>query len=297
MANREADMIDSAHTADSPGDPTTRDAGVSPAVVVVHDVSCGYGDRVVLEHVSFEVRRSEIFAVLGGSGSGKTTLLRHLTGRLAPISGSIRVFDVDVTRAGESDIRALSRRFGVLYQGGALFGNMTVGANVALPLHEFTDLPDDVIREIVRMKLRLVGLDNAENLYPAELSGGMRKRAGLARAMALDPDLLFFDEPSSGLDPILAAEIDRLILTLRDVLGTTMVVVTHDLDSVLAIADRVILLSGKERGVIAEGDPRTLAAEGGSREVRDFFTRCGLRKSAPGAGAPSHGGGASVREA
>jgi len=245
--------------------------------VVVSELTAGYGAQIVLRDVSFRVRRGEIFAILGGSGSGKTTLLRHLIGKQGPLSGAVEVLGTDVNQANEGTLQRLRRRFGILYQTGALFGGLTVAENVALPLQEFTDLSEDAIRAVVAFKLHLVGLDGAGPLYPAELSGGMRKRAGLARALAMDPELLFFDEPSSGLDPVLAAGLDRLILRLREILRTTMVVVTHDLDSVLAIADRAILLDANQAGIIAEGDPRELAAGDGRPEVHKFFSRCGLR--------------------
>ncbi len=251
-------------------------------VIEVTGLTASYGPTVVLEDISFCVRRGEVFGILGGSGSGKTTILRHLIGQARPAAGAITVLDTDITAAPEEELRRLRRRFGVLYQTGALFGGMTVGENVGLPLRELTDLPDAAVEALVRLKLHLVGLDGTEDLYPAELSGGMRKRAGLARAMALDPDLLFFDEPSSGLDPVLAAGLDRLIIKLRDAFGTTMVLVTHDLDSVMAVADRVILLSGRTRGVIAEGDPRRIERSADRAEVRDFFGRCGLRHTSSG---------------
>ncbi len=245
--------------------------------MAVENLTAAYGNRTVLQNVSFTVQAGEIFAVLGGSGSGKTTLLRHLIGKLPPVRGSVTVLGTNVYEGDETALQALRRRFGILYQTGALFGSLTVEENVALPLEEFTPLAPTAVRELVRFKLHLVGLDGAGPLYPAELSGGMRKRAAVARAIAMDPELLFFDEPSSGLDPVLAAGLDRLILRLRDTLGTTMVVVTHDLDSVLAIADRAILLDSRAKGVIAEGDPRKFAAAPKRPEVRDFFTRCGLR--------------------
>ena len=253
--------------------------------VEVSDLKAAYGAEVVLRDVSFAVNTGEIFGILGGSGSGKSTILRHLIGLQEPAAGTIRVLGHDLARTRPDTKQQLAHRFGVLFQAGALFGSMTVAENVALPLQEFTRLPRSAIESIVRLKLSLVGLAGAEGLLPAELSGGMRKRAGLARAMALDPQLLFFDEPSSGLDPILAAELDRLILQLRDTLGTTMVVVTHDLDSVLTIADRVILVDRVRKGVIAQGRPRDLAAAAEPEAVREFFTRGGLRGSTPAPGA------------
>jgi len=252
--------------------PTDRDA-----VIEVRGFLAKYGDTLILSDLTFTVMRSEIFGILGGSGSGKSTILKHLIGLKAPAGGLIRFLDTDLGQATEAERLDLSRRFGVLFQNGALFGALTVGENVALPLQEFTELPADAVTEIVRNKLNLVGLTGSETRYPSELSGGMRKRAGLARAMALDPELLFFDEPSSGLDPVLAADLDRLILKLRDTFGTTMVIVTHDLDSTLSVTDRVILLDGTTKGIIATGNARDLAARPELGDVHTFFNRAGLR--------------------
>lgn len=251
--------------------------GEQEPVIEVLDLTAAYDGDPVLEHVTFRVGRSEVFGILGGSGSGKSTILKHLIGQCRPAGGTVRVLGTDMGAADEDELRAVSRRFGVLFQSGALFGGMTVGENVALPLAEFTSLTREAIGDVVALKLRLVGLAGCEALYPAELSGGMRKRAGLARAMALDPDLLFFDEPSSGLDPVLAADLDRLILSVRDTLGTTMVIVTHDLDSIMAVTDRVILVDGSTKGVVACGDARELAQAHEEEIVDRFFTRSGLR--------------------
>lgn len=237
-----------------------------------------FGGRVIFRDVSFEVAEGEVFVILGGSGSGKSTLLRQLIGLQPPSAGSIEIAGARVTGAGASAARReVQRRIGVMFQAGALFGSMTLLGNVTLPMEMFTDLPRDAREAVARVKLGLVGLADAAERYPAEISGGMAKRAGIARAMALDPPLLFLDEPSAGLDPITSAGLDRLILELRDSLGATFVVVTHELASILAIADRCIMLDARAfadaGGLIAEGDPRRLGEESDDPRVHAFFHR------------------------
>ena len=237
-----------------------------------------FGTRTIFRDVSFEVAEKEIFVILGGSGCGKSTLLNQLIGLLPPTSGAIEVLGHTITGPkGAAGRHAMQRQIGVMFQSGALFGSMTLLQNVMLPLEMFTDLPLDGRQAVARMKLGLVGLGHATALMPAEISGGMAKRAGIARAMALDPPLLFLDEPSAGLDPITSAEIDKLILGLRDDLGATFVLVTHELASILAIADRCIMLDRNANpdggGMIAEGNPRTLRDEGTHKMVRAFFRR------------------------
>jgi phospholipid/cholesterol/gamma-HCH transport system ATP-binding protein len=236
-------------------------------IVTARELSVGWGlDEVLLERASFAIAPGEIFGILGRSACGKSTLLRVLIGLEPPLAG-----DVQIAGAAPA-LDAGQPRFGVMFQQGALFGSMTVGANIALALERWTELPADAIRAIVRAKLRLVGLDGAEDRMPATLSGGMRKRAAIARALALEPPLLFLDEPSSGLDPVTSAEIDRLIRTLAGVLGLTVVLVTHELGSIDAIVDRCILMDRGERRIIATGVPRELRGSDDPR-VRRFFTR------------------------
>ena len=248
-------------------------------IIEVNGLAIGYDGEALMKNLNFEVRSGEIFGILGGSGCGKSTLLKHLIGLYAPLAGDIRLFGESLVRAGEERKRELMRRFGVTYQGGALFGSMTVAENVALPLEEYTALSPREIRERVAGKLALVDLDGFGDYLPASLSGGMRKRAGLARALALEPKLLFFDEPSAGLDPITSAALDRLILKLRDQYGATIVIVTHELDSIFTVCDRVIILDRATRGIVAEGQPRTLLEHSGNRRVRDFLSRDGLRRA------------------
>lgn len=226
------------------------------AMVSAHDLSIGWaGEDPLLEHVSFEVGGGEIFAILGGSGCGKSTLLRFLVGLERPVSGSVSLAGVE-----NPVLDAERPTFGMMFQQGALFGSMTVGANIGLVLERWTDLPSSAVLAMVRAKLRLVGLEDAEHKLPSAISGGMRKRAAIARAMALEPSLLFLDEPSSGLDPVTSAGVDQLILTLRRALGLTVVLVTHELGSVFSIVDRCLMLDAATHGVLATGSPRDLAA-------------------------------------
>jgi phospholipid/cholesterol/gamma-HCH transport system ATP-binding protein len=243
------------------------------AVIEIDGLTAGYGEQTILREVSFTVHEGEILAVLGGSGCGKSTLLRHVLGLLPPKAGSVKIRGVDVHRAGEEQKTRLRRDLGVLFQSGALFGSMTLAENLALPLHQYTDLPEALVAELVALKLALVGLEGCGDRYPAELSGGMRKRAGLARAMALDPTILFFDEPSAGLDPVTSAELDALILGLNAGLGTTMVIVTHELASILSVAGRAIMLDREAQGIIAEGPPAQLRDQCADPRVQAFFHR------------------------
>ncbi len=236
-------------------------------MISVKDLSIGWGDVVLQKNLSFEVMAGEVFAILGGSGSGKSTLLRFLIGLEPPIAG-----EIDIGGRGAPNLEVGLPPFGVMFQAGALFGSLTVGENVSLPLEEWTELPLDAVEAVARAKLRLVGLDGASEKFPAELSGGMKKRAAIARALALEPDLVFLDEPSAGLDPVMAADLDDLIKTLSKTLGLTVVLVTHELESIFRIADRVIMLDKEEKTIIASGDPHTLKNSDDPR-VRDFFNR------------------------
>lgn len=244
----------------------------TPAIEAV-GLECGYGAGAILSGLNFSVRKGEVFFIIGGSGCGKSTLLRHLVGLNRPTAGDVRFFGDSFLDADAVKRRELLKRFGVLYQGGALWSSLTLLENVSLPLEEYTTLTRRERGELAAFKLSQVGLAGYENYYPSEISGGMKKRAGLARALALDPAIVFFDEPSAGLDPITSRKLDELILQIRELLGTTCVVVSHELDSIFGTADRVLMLDKKARGVIAEGDPRQLAFGSDDERVREFLTR------------------------
>jgi phospholipid/cholesterol/gamma-HCH transport system ATP-binding protein len=241
-------------------------------IIQVENLTARYGDRTIFQKVNFTVAKGEILVVLGGSGCGKSTLLRHLIGLNHPYTGRVLIDGIDVNTDNEKQLKQLRQKIGVSFQSGALFGSMTVGENIALPLTEYTNLTPRAIREIVRMKLAMVNLAGFENHLPSELSGGMLKRAGVARAMALDPLVLFFDEPSAGLDPITGVELDIMIKRLNAGMGTTMVVVTHELQSIFKISDRCIMLDKSAQGIIAVGDPRKLKDSKDLR-VYNFFNR------------------------
>jgi phospholipid/cholesterol/gamma-HCH transport system ATP-binding protein len=248
--------------------PETRD----PAADIIIDVAkltMGWGDDAILqENATFQVERGEVFVILGGSGCGKSTLLRHLVGLEQPLAG-----EISIAGLGHPRLDVGRPPFGVMFQGGALFGSMTVGENVALPLDQWSGLPHDAVTAIVRAKLRLVGLSAAEDKFPAEISGGMKKRAAIARALALEPELVFLDEPSAGLDPVSAVELDELILTLNKGLGVTVVIVTHELESIFKVAKRCIMLDKDSKSIIARGDPRVLRDTSEDPRVSGFFHR------------------------
>lgn len=242
-------------------------------MVQVRDLTVGYGDRVILDRVNFQVGRGEVFAILGASGSGKSTLLKHLIGLYQPLAGDVLIAGASLVRAeGEERLRIL-RKFGVLYQSGALFGSLTTVENVRLPLDEFTELSEMAKDLIALSKLRLVGLESAATKVPADLSGGMQKRAGIARAIVMDPCIVFLDEPSAGLDPITSAGLDALIRELARGLGLTFVMVTHELASIYAVADRVIVLDPHTRNIVAEGPPVWLRDHAPQPWVRQFLKR------------------------
>lgn len=241
------------------------------SIIKVENLVAGYDDTVILENISFDVKEGEIFVILGSSGCGKSTLLKALIGLITPKSGNALIDGDSITDPDDRIFKRILRKIGVLYQNAALFSSMTLAENIALPIEEYTDLPKKTIDRIVSMKLKLVGLEGFEHYLPSEISGGMKKRAGLARAMALNPRILFFDEPSAGLDPITSAGLDNLIINLNEILGTTMVVVTHELSSIFTIAQRVIMLDKNKKGIIAEGDPNYLKDHSQNEFVKEFF--------------------------
>lgn len=243
------------------------------AHIIVNDLTMAYGDFVIQQNLSFTVNKEDIFILMGGSGCGKSTLLRHLVGLKSPAKGSVFYQDIDFWQASEQQRNQMMQRNGILYQSGALWSSMTLAENISLPLGEYTDLSQADIRELASLKLALVGLSGFEDYYPSEISGGMQKRAGLARAIALDPDILFFDEPSAGLDPISAKLLDDLILELRDSLGATLVIVTHELASIFAIGNNSVFLDPDTKTMIASGNPTLLLKECDDPRVRQFLTR------------------------
>jgi phospholipid/cholesterol/gamma-HCH transport system ATP-binding protein len=258
------------------GDPSTAkvSAPTMTPVIEVRDLEMSYGSYVVMRDINFTVAKGQVMAIMGGSGCGKSTLLKYLIGLKEVTHGDILYNGKSFVKASEEEREEVQRTFGVLYQAGALWSSRTLAENIGLPLEEYTKLSVKEIRELASLKLSLVGLKGFEDFYPAEISGGMRKRAGLARAMALDPAILFFDEPSAGLDPISSRRLDDLILQLRDSLGTTVVVVTHELPSIFAIADTAIFLDAETKRMIVQGDPKELVKEGKSDpKVRTFLLR------------------------
>lgn len=243
------------------------------AHITVTDLTMAYGDFVIQRDLNFSINHGDIFIIMGGSGCGKTTLLKNIIGLKQPSTGDVYFEKVNFWKSSEKVQESIKRKFGVLFQGGALWSSMTLAENIGLPLGEFTDLSPASIREIVAFKLALVGLSGYEKFYPSELSGGMRKRGSLARAIALDPDILFFDEPSAGLDPPSARRMDELILQIRDSLKTTIVVVTHELESIFTIGNNSVFLDAEKRTMTASGDPKLLRDNSPDKNVRDFLSQ------------------------
>jgi phospholipid/cholesterol/gamma-HCH transport system ATP-binding protein len=242
-------------------------------VIKVERLSVVYGEHVILKDVSFEVREGEVLVIVGMSGSGKSTLLRHMIGLSTPSSGRVLINGKDITTASDEELRTVRRGIGMHFQAGGLLSSLTLAENIELPLTELAELPESATEMMVRAKLSMVGLADYERYFPSELSGGMRTRAGIARAMALDPDILFLDEPFSGLDPITSAEIDLLIRRINQGMGTTMVIVSHELEAIFSVGQRIVMLDKSKSGIIAEGDPRVLRETSSDPHVRHFFNR------------------------
>jgi len=260
-----------------------------PPPITVKNLTMAYGNFVLMRDINFTVNHGDIFIIMGGSGSGKSTLLRHMLGLIEPAKGEVWYGDFNFSKGELQQREEMLRHFGVLYQSGALWSSMTLAENVGLPLGEFTDLSDEEIHEVASLKLALVGLKGFEGYYPSQISGGMQKRAGLARAIALDPEILFFDEPSAGLDPISSRLLDDLILELRDNLGATVVVVTHELASIFAIGNNSVFLDAESKTMIAHGDPKDLLAHCTDPRVRTFLTRGGGEDAEKEKSARNHG--------
>jgi len=250
---------------------------MSEAQIQIKDLEMRYGSLLIQEDLTFNINRGDIFIIMGGSGCGKSTLLKHLVGLMRPAAGTIHYGKTDFWKSPEHERMAIMKNIGILYQQGALWSSMTLAENIAIPLEEYTDATPADIKDLAEFKLQLVGLAGYGDFYPSEISGGMRKRAALARAIALDPEILFFDEPSAGLDPISAKLLDDLILELRDALGTTVVIVTHELDSIFAIGSNSVFLDPETKTMIAEGNPSELRNHSTDPRVRDFLTRCATK--------------------
>ncbi|RPJ16903.1 MAG: ATP-binding cassette domain-containing protein [Desulfobacteraceae bacterium] len=242
-------------------------------VIQVKNLIAKYGDEVILNNISLDVFAGEVFVILGGSGCGKSTLLKHMVGLAVPSSGSVLIDGVDIAGCDTKTLHDILKGIGILFQSSALLGSMTVAENIALPITEYSLMPKNSVDMLVKMKLRLVELDGFENYLPSQLSGGMKKRAGLARALALNPKILFLDEPTAGLDPVISSEIDDLVIQINRKLGTTIVIVTHDLDTIFTVASRIVMLDKNKKGIVAEGDPKIIRDHSSDPSVRQFFKR------------------------
>lgn len=242
-------------------------------VIEAHDLSVGYGQKVLLKNADFEVKKGDIFIIMGGSGCGKSSLLKVLTGLMPPLAGSFDLLGVDFQNAGDDEKSRLRQKTGILYQSGALFSSMTLAENIAMPLNQYCSYNPATVDELVHLKLALVGLAGYENYYPSEISGGMKKRAGLARALALDPEIVYFDEPSAGLDPVSSARLDDLMIEINQNLNTTLVVVTHELQSIFAVASNSIYLDAATKTITARGNPHDILKNPPNERVRQFLTR------------------------
>lgn len=247
------------------------------AVIEAKNLTVGYGDYVLLQNADYQVNRGDVFIIMGGSGCGKSSMLRVLTGLIKPLKGNVIIGGVDITTAPEEKVQKIREKSGILYQSGALFSSMTLAENIMLPLQQYSDYSPETMKELAHLKLALVGLTGFDDFYPSEISGGMKKRAGLARALALDPDIVYFDEPSAGLDPISSRNLDDLILEINHSLGTTIVVVTHELSSIFAIGNNSIFLDAQSKSITARGDPKELLKNPPNEEVYKFLTRGGER--------------------
>ena len=242
-------------------------------IIKAEKLTTGYSNQVLLRSVDFEVNPHDIFVIMGGSGCGKSSLLRILTGLIPALGGNVFIKGTNITKANQQEKDELMKTCGILYQSGALFSSMTLGENIALPLEQYTDYGKSTIDDLVNMKLKLVGLDGYQDFYPSEISGGMKKRAGLARALALDPDIVYFDEPSAGLDPVSSKQLDDLILNINQSFGTTIVVVSHELASIFTIANNSIFLSKETQSILARGNPHDLLKNPPNEQVYEFLTR------------------------